>query len=71
MHAGDRQECKHKRSSTIWPSDVAVLQSQGITKLFRLLLIGGAYMMMLAKAPPTTDDVDMFWAEEGEDFHNV
>ncbi len=30
----------------------AALQSQGITKPVRLLLIGGAYMMLLANAPP-------------------
>jgi hypothetical protein len=46
----------------------AALQSQGITKPVRMLLIGGAYMMLLANAPRTTDDVDMFWLEEGEDF---
>ena len=28
------------------------LQNQGITKPVRLLLIGGAYMMLLANAPP-------------------
>jgi hypothetical protein len=46
----------------------AALQSQGIVKPVRLLLIGGAYMMLLANAPRTTDDVDIFWVEEGEDF---
>jgi hypothetical protein len=25
-------------------------------------------MMLLANAPRTTDDVDIFWIEEGEDF---
>ena len=49
----------------------AALQSQGITKPVRLLLIGGAYMMLLANAPRTTDDVDMFWIEEGEDFQKA
>src|SRR5947208_7166141 len=46
----------------------AALQDQGIVKPVRLLLIGGAYMMLLANAPRTTDDVDIFWIEEGEDF---
>ena len=49
----------------------AALQSQGITKPIRLLLIGGAYMMLLANAPRTTDDIDMFWLEEGEDFQKA
>lgn len=49
----------------------AALQSQGITKPVRLLLIGGAYMMLLANAPRTTDDIDMFWLEEGEDFQKA
>ena len=44
----------------------AALQSQGIKKPVRMLLIGGAYMMLLANAPRTTDDIDMFWVEEGE-----
>jgi hypothetical protein len=47
------------------------LQSQGITKPVRLLLIGGAYMMLLANASRTTDDIDIFWVEEGEDFQKA
>jgi hypothetical protein len=47
------------------------LASQGITKPVRLLLIGGVYMMLLANAPRTTDDIDIFWMEEGEDFHTA
>ena len=46
----------------------AALENQGIIKPVRMLLIGGAYMMLLANAPRTTDDVDIFWMEEGEDF---
>src|SRR2546428_14143685 len=49
----------------------AALESQGITKPIRMLLIGGAYMMLLANAPRTTDDVDIFWMEEGEDFQKA
>src|SRR5881275_1356933 len=49
----------------------AALESQGITKPVRMLLIGGAYMMLLANAPRTTDDVDIFWMEEGEDFQRA
>jgi hypothetical protein len=47
------------------------LQSQGINKPLRVLLIGGAYMMLLANAPRTTDDIDVFWVEEGEDFQKA
>ena len=49
----------------------AALQEQGINKPVRMLLIGGAYMMLLANAPRTTDDVDIFWVEEGEDFRKA
>ncbi len=49
----------------------AALENQGITKPVRMLLIGGAYMMLLANAPRTTDDVDIFWMEEGEDFQKA
>jgi hypothetical protein len=28
-------------------------------------------MMLLANAPRTTDEIDMFWVEEGEDFHKA
>ncbi len=49
----------------------AALASQGISKPVRLLLIGGAYMMLLANAPRTTDDIDICWLEEGEDFHSA
>src|SRR6266480_6355919 len=49
----------------------AALESQGISKPVRLLLIGGAYMMLLANAPRTTDDIDICWLEEGEDFHKA
>jgi hypothetical protein len=49
----------------------AAVESQGISKPVRLLLIGGAYMMLLANAPRTTDDIDICWLEEGEDFHKA
>ena len=49
----------------------AALKNQGITKPVRMLLIGGAYMMLLANAPRTTDDIDIFWMEEGEDFQKA
>ncbi len=28
-------------------------------------------MMLLVNAPQTTDDIDMCWVEEGEDFHKA
>jgi hypothetical protein len=37
----------------------AALESQGISKPVRLLLIGGAYMMLLANAPRTTDMIKL------------
>ncbi len=49
----------------------AALESQGITKPVRMLLIGGAYMMLLANAPRTTDDIDICWLEESEEFHTA
>jgi len=49
----------------------AELKSQGIKKPVRMLMIGGAYMMLFAKAPRTTDDIDIFWLEEGEAFQKA
>ena len=49
----------------------AELKSQNITKPVRILMIGGAYMMLLANAPRTTDDIDIFWLEEGEEFQKA
>jgi hypothetical protein len=33
---------------------------------FRVFLIGGDYMMLLANAPRSTDDIDIFWLENEE-----
>jgi hypothetical protein len=49
----------------------AELESRGIEKPVRILMIGGAYMMLFANAPRTTDDVDIFWVEEGEEFQKA
>ena len=49
----------------------AELKRQGIKKPVQVLMIGGAYMMLLANAPRTTDDIDVFWLEEGEDFQKA
>jgi len=40
------------------------LKSRGIMKPVRLMLIGGAYMLLLANAARTTNDIDVFWLEE-------
>lgn len=47
------------------------LAHQGIKKPVRILLIGGAYMMLVANAARNTDDIDFFWLEEGEDFQKA
>jgi predicted nucleotidyltransferase len=36
----------------------------GVHQPIRVLMIGGAYMMLLAKSPRSTDDVDIFWLED-------
>ena len=40
------------------------LKNRGIKKPVRLMLIGGAYMLLLANAPRSTNDIDVFWLEE-------
>jgi hypothetical protein len=40
------------------------LQARGVKKPVRILLIGGAYMLLLAYAPRSTKDIDMFWLDE-------
>jgi hypothetical protein len=42
----------------------AELKQRGMTKPIRFLLIGGAFMLLLANAPRTTDDVDALWLED-------
>ncbi len=42
----------------------AELKNRGIKKPVRLLLIGGAYMLLLANAPRSTKDIDIFWLDE-------
>lgn len=42
----------------------AELQARGIKKPLRLMIIGGAYMLLLENAPRSTDDVDVFWLDE-------
>jgi hypothetical protein len=42
----------------------AELKHRGIKKPVPIMIIGGAYMLLLENAPRTTDDVDVFWLEE-------
>ena len=41
----------------------AELKRRGVKKPIDMMLIGGAFMLLLANAPRTTDDVDMFWLD--------
>ena len=40
------------------------LAKQGIQQPIHLLLIGGAYMLLLTNTARNTDDIDIFWLEE-------
>jgi hypothetical protein len=42
----------------------AELAKRGVKKPVPIMIIGGAYMLLLEKAPRTTNDVDVFWLEE-------
>lgn len=42
------------------------LVNLGVQQPLHVLLIGGAYMMLLANAPRSTDDIDIFWLEDEE-----
>jgi hypothetical protein len=42
----------------------AELKNQGLKKPVRILLIGGAYMLLFANAPRSTKDIDIFWLDE-------
>ena len=39
----------------------------GVQRSLRVLMIGGAYMMLLANAPRSSDDIDIFWCSDGTD----
>lgn len=47
------------------------LERRGIKEPVRISLIGGAYVMLLANAQRTTDDIDFFWLEHGEAFPQI
>ncbi len=40
------------------------LKNRELNKPVRVLLIGGAYMLLLANAPRSTKDIDIFWLDE-------
>ena len=48
----------------------AELKSRGVKKPIRLMLIGGAYMLVLERASRTTEDIDIFWLE-GDAFQQM
>ncbi len=48
----------------------AELQSRGVVSPVRLMLIGGAYMLVLERASRTTEDIDIFWLE-GDAFQHM
>ena len=42
------------------------LVNRGVHHPIGVLMIGGAYMMLLANAPRNTEDIDIFWLEDEE-----
>jgi len=42
----------------------AELNNRGLKKPVRILLIGGAYMLLFANATRSTKDIDIFWLDE-------
>lgn len=48
----------------------AELEERGIKKPIRILIIGGAYMLILEHASRTTEDIDIFWLE-GDSFQQM
>ena len=42
------------------------LLKRGIREPVHVLLIGGAYMLLLTNTSRNTDDIDIFWLEEEE-----
>jgi len=47
------------------------LTDRGIQKPIRVLMIGGAYMLLLAKMQRSTDDVDILWLDEDDAFQRA
>jgi hypothetical protein len=42
----------------------AALKNRGVKKPLRMMIIGGAYMLLLENSPRPTEDIDIFWLEE-------
>jgi len=42
----------------------AALKNRGVKTPLRMMLIGGAYMLLLENAPRSTEDIDIFWLEK-------
>jgi hypothetical protein len=40
------------------------LEKRGLKQPVRILLVGGAYMLLVANAPRSTKDIDIFWLDE-------
>jgi Nucleotidyltransferase of unknown function (DUF6036) len=47
------------------------LADRGVQKPLRVLMIGGAYMLLLAKMQRSTDDVDILWLDEDNAFQRA
>ncbi len=47
------------------------LQKRGIQEPVHILIIGGAYMLLLTNTARNTDDIDIFWLEEEEGLQRV
>ncbi len=47
------------------------LTDRGVQKPIRVLMIGGAYMLLLTKMQRSTDDVDILWLDEEDAFHRA
>lgn len=47
------------------------LSDRGVEKPIRVLMIGGAYMLLLAKMQRSTDDVDILWLDEEDAFQRA
>jgi len=47
------------------------LTDRGVQKPIRVLMIGGAYMLLLAKMQRSTDDIDILWLDEEDAFQRA
>ena len=47
------------------------LTDRGVQKPIRVLMIGGAYMLLLARVQRSTDDVDILWLDEEDAFQRA